>query len=160
MMSNNVTEMIESMKRREMSEEYSKVPSVSVSKKKEKVGPSVEMVRLMKLVEYFAEHPYFVSSMAVLTLWALYGTDIKLAAAPESADLGFDIIMSVVFFMFLLEIILQSFYKEDYLWLPEWEAGPEESFGDLWMRRLQVGSFYFWLDFIATFSIVLEVRGV
>jgi hypothetical protein len=147
------------MEMHEMSEDYSKVPSNEGPAGGKKKGPSAEMLRAMKMVEYFAEHPYFVVLMAVLTMWALYGSDIKLAASPGSADLGFEVIMSVVFFMFVFEIVLQCFYKEDYMWFPDWEALPEETPIYLWMRRLQFGSFYFWLDFIATFSIILEVSG-
>jgi hypothetical protein len=28
----------------------------------------------------------------------------------------------------------------------------------MWWRRAQIGSFYFWLDVIATGSLILEVR--
>mmetsp|Transcript_28112 Transcript_28112/g.63688 ORF Transcript_28112/g.63688 Transcript_28112/m.63688 type:complete len:862 (+) Transcript_28112:138-2723(+) len=148
------------MEMQEMSEDYSKVPSNEGTAGGKKKGPSAEMLRAMKMVEYFAEHPYFVVFMAVLTMWALYGSDIKLAASPGSADLGFEVIMTVVFFMFVIEIILQCFYKEDYMWFPDWEALPEETPMYLWMRRLQFGSFYFWLDFIATFSIILELQWI
>jgi hypothetical protein len=63
-----------------------------------------------------------------------------------------------MFFAFFLEIMLQCFYKDDYLCLPMWEARQDETFLQTWSGRLQIGSFYFWLDVIATASLILDVN--
>ena len=117
---------------------------------------SIESAKLT-IEEYF-EHPYFVWFMAVLTIWALYSDDLRLAFSDENADLGFDVVITLTFILFLVEIFAQSFYKADYLPIPEWKRQPYESWFNCWYRRSQVGSFYFWLDWIATLSLILQMQ--
>lgn len=97
--------------------------------------------------------------MTIFTIWALFQGDIKLAATEKSADDAFEVIISILFFSFLLEIFLQSFYKDDYCAIPSWKALPDESMWDTWYRRMQIGGFYFWLDVIATLSLLLDVSA-
>jgi len=118
----------------------------------------VEMQRMRATVEYYSESPQFVIFMSLLTFWALYSTDIRLASTYEASDPAFEGVMTFTFFMFLLEICLQSFYKPDYLSLPDWEPLPDELWYQTWVRRLWFGSFYFWLDTIAALSIMLELQ--
>ena len=108
-------------------------------------------------VENFAESPFFVSLMAVLTIWSLYNNDIKFAATSKEADLAFEVIISIAFFLFVLEIGMSCVYKPDYWWLPDWKPLEDEGWLQTSMRRCQVGSFYFWLDWLSTLSLLLEV---
>lgn len=122
---------------------------------------SVQAQRLLRAkatVESFAESTFFTILMSVLTIWALYNSDIKFAATAKEADQAFEIIITIAFFLFILEIAMQCFYKPDYLWFPEWKAEEDEEWYETWWRRAQFGSFYFWLDWIATLSLVLEVN--
>jgi hypothetical protein len=96
--------------------------------------------------------------MSVFTLWALFGNDIRLAGTGKEADDAFLVISSVIFFAFVVEIIAVCLYKPGYLLIPELEKLPGES----WFRCAKrictgFGSFYFWLDVIATASLIFEV---
>eukprot|EP00605_Chrysophyceae_sp_TOSAG23-4_P002664 GSChrysophyteH1.ASY1.ANO1.2940.1 assembled CDS len=80
--------------------------------------------------------------MAIVTIWALFSDDLRTAAAPKSADDAFIGIISLAFFLFILEILAASFCKDDYLHF---------------IRRSKFGSFYFWSDVIATLSLIFEI---
>jgi len=108
-------------------------------------------------VEWFWESGTVVGIMAILTLWALFNDDIRLSSTSVSADQGFEILISISFFLFLAEIAASSFYKDDYCWFPDWKALPGETILGTWLRRMQFGSFYFWLDWISTLSLIFEV---
>ena len=113
--------------------------------------------RAKKTVEYYLEHMYTLLFMSIITIWALYDDDIRLSATMKNADQSFEIIISIIFFIFLVEIVLQCFYKKDYLWFPVWEPLSKETWIETWIRRAQFGSFYFWLDWISTLSLLFEV---
>ena len=113
--------------------------------------------RAKKTVEYYLEHMYTLIFMTIITIWALYDDDIRLSATMKSADQTFEIIISIIFFIFLAEIFFQCFYKKDYLWFPPWEPLSNETWIETWIRRAQFGSFYFWLDWISTLSLLFEV---
>lgn len=117
-----------------------------------------DVLRAKAAVESVCESPYFAALMAVLTIWALYNSDIKYAATDKEADLAFEVIISIAFFLFLLEIGMQCVYKPDYWWVPDWKPLEDEEWYETWFRRCQCGSFYFWLDWLATLSLILEVR--
>ena len=119
---------------------------------------SKEFLRFKASVEYFAEHPVFTGLMAVLTIWALYNSDIQFAATDKEADTAFEVIISIAFFLFIMEIGMSCLYKPDYWCEPKWEAEELEEPYETWYRRLTGwGSFYFWLDWIATLSLIFEV---
>lgn len=108
--------------------------------------------------ELIFESNYFVGLMSILTIWALFNDDIRLAGTFKNADLGFDVVISITFFLFLFEIFASSFYKgQTYLYIPAWEPLPNENILQTWARRLMFGSFYFWLDWIATLTLIFEV---
>jgi hypothetical protein len=73
--------------------------------------------------------------MALITVYALIGDDIKLLTCHVHADKYFTGFTITAFFMFLIELIAASISKVDY-WL----------------------SFFFWLDLIATASIVTDIQ--
>lgn len=118
------------------------------------------LLRAKAAVEMIGESYFFTILMSILTIWALYNSDIKFAATQKEADLAFEVIITIAFFLFILEIFMLSFYKPDYFYLPQWKALEDEEWHETWYRRLQFGSFYFWLDWIATLSLVLEVQCV
>jgi hypothetical protein len=62
--------------------------------------------------------------------------------------------------MFMIEVALQCIYKEDYCHVPQWTPMDGEKWHSTWGRRVQFGGFYFWLDWIATLSLLLEVRTI
>jgi hypothetical protein len=114
------------------------------------------LLRAKATVQYCLESSFFTGLMSIYTLWALYNEDIKLAGTSKDADLGFEVVISIGFFLFLLEIAAQCFYKPDYFKMPIWKRKEDETDMEMWWRRAQIGSFYFWLDWIATLSLILE----
>jgi len=75
--------------------------------------------------------------MAIITVYSLFGDDIRSVAFDEGDDYKFYFLTSISFGFFLLEMILQSFLREDY-WL----------------------GFYFWLDLISTLSLLTDIGWV
>jgi hypothetical protein len=117
------------------------------------------MLRAKATVESILEHWAVITLMSIYTIWALFNDDIRLSGTDKDADLGFTIVISIGFFLFVIEIMAQVFCKPDYFLVPKWERGDNEDFWEMWWRRAQVGSFYFWMDVIATLSLVLEVTS-
>eukprot|EP00606_Chrysophyceae_sp_TOSAG23-5_P000943 GSChrysophyteH2.ASY1.ANO1.1063.1 assembled CDS len=95
--------------------------------------------------------------MAIVTIWALFSDDLRTAAAPKSADDAFIGIISLAFFLFILEILAASFCKDDYLVIPDQEMRKGETALQHFIRRSKFGSFYFWSDVIATLSLIFEI---
>lgn len=94
--------------------------------------------------------------MAVATVYALFGDDIRLTAFEPEEDIAFEVMSSTVFFMFIVEIIANAVAKPEYIALPDWR--PENLSWRRCHKLLLLGSFYFWLDAIATVSLISEVR--
>lgn len=85
----------------------------------------------------FLENNYFQTIITLLTIYALFGGDVKILATDNSADLGFDVISIICLIMFSIEIILAVIAKDDYLW-----------------------SFFFWLDVVSTVSLILDITMI
>jgi len=115
------------------------------------------MKRWKGMAGFVLESSPVVGSMAVMTIWALFSDDLRLALAAKWADTTFTVIISLGFFMFTAEILAASFCKDDYLYIPTQEILPGETVLSSYWRRIGVGSFYFWLDIIATLSLVFEL---
>lgn len=75
--------------------------------------------------------------MTVLTVYALFGDDIRVLATDKNGDDIFYGLSLVCLIFFTLELILASFSKKDYL------------FG-----------FFFWLDIISTISIIFDIGWI
>lgn len=75
--------------------------------------------------------------MTVVTIYTLFFDDIRVILIPKSADDVFFTITVICFMLFLFEIILSSVTKPGY-----------------WM------SFFFWLDVMATFSMVFDIGWI
>lgn len=123
-----------------------------------KVAP--KEMHFKEMVELVAESLPVTIVMSLFTVWALFSDDIRLAATMKDADEGFMIVISIAFFLFFIELIAASYYKEGYLILPSFTPVPGESFCDKLKRVTNVGSFYFWLDIIATLSLIFEIYWI
>lgn len=75
--------------------------------------------------------------MTVITIYALFGDDLRLVAFSKSADDAFFGITSACLFFFTLEIILSSLAQPDYFL-----------------------GFFFWLDLIATISLISDIGWI
>lgn len=80
------------------------------------------------------DNKYYTIFMTTITIYALFGDDIRIVACPSSSDDYFYGITVSCMFFFLVECFLASLAKPDYF------AG-----------------FYFWLDVVATLSLVFDV---
>lgn len=80
------------------------------------------------------ENRYMSLFMTVVTIYALFGDDIRLSNAPASADPVFYSISLAVMIVYSLEIIIHCISKAGY-----------------------IGSFYFWLDLLSTASLLMDV---
>lgn len=151
-------ELVENPQRRESNMSVPGLPGQNTNTSGPTEGENQKLYfRAKAAAESFGESYVVAAIMSLFTIWALYQDDIKNAATTKEADTAFEVIISILFFTFLFEIALQSFYKEDYCHVPIWEAVPGEDWKTTWYRRIQFGSFYFWLDFIATMSLLLDV---
>jgi hypothetical protein len=97
--------------------------------------------------------------MSIGTIWALFDDDIRLSATEKEADTPFEVIISICFFAFCAEVLAGCFYKDGYIKLPILEKFHDPSWSVRFWNLFHIGSFYFWLDLIATFSLVTEVRA-
>lgn len=75
--------------------------------------------------------------MMALTIYALFGDDIRLAGTDLSADDAFSGLTTCCLFFFSVEIILSCLLKEGY-WL----------------------SFFFWLDLVSTVSLITDIQWI
>tara|TARA_B110000285_G_C15122707_1_gene618179 strand:+ start:876 stop:1142 length:267 start_codon:yes stop_codon:yes gene_type:complete len=73
--------------------------------------------------------------MMIVTLYSLFCDDIKLLFFDISSDNTFMILTSIAMAFFTIELILASIGTCDYL-----------------------GSFYFWLDLVATLSLITDIE--
>lgn len=112
---------------------------------------------LAHYVELITESLPVTILMSLFTIWALFSDDIRLAATTKEADVGFMVVISIAFILFSLELVAGCIYKENYLCLPSLKGSPQETWTQKIQRICSVGGFYFWLDLIATVSLVFEV---
>ena len=98
--------------------------------------------------------------LALMTIWALFGPDIEYSLPIESY-LGCQVVLSLIFFIFLFEIGMSMLSRPNYFpALPNFARLPAETFPQSLQRRLTIGSFYFYLDWIATLSLLFELNWV
>lgn len=72
--------------------------------------------------------------MSLITLFALFGDDIRVIATSKNSDAGFYIVTIICMTIFMLEILLSCYSKKDYLF-----------------------NFFFWLDFVSTITMLLDI---
>jgi hypothetical protein len=116
--------------------------------------------KLRKSLESLIESSPWSTMMTFVTIWTLFQGDIKYAGTGKEADSAFEVIISIFFFLFVFEIIAQSIYKEGYFLIPKWEAEAGETSWQTWKRRIEFGSFYFWMDVIATGTLILDMKWI
>lgn len=73
-------------------------------------------------------------TIVILTIFALFGDDIRLAFFPKEADEGFSVTMAIIMVIYTIEISLNAISEENYLF-----------------------SFYFFLDIISTLTLLFDM---
>ena len=107
-----------------------------------------------------AEHKITVAITIVLTLYSLFSNDVRVSFThSEQADMVFEVISSITFFFFMIDITITSLGKfgSYFQWPETFQRGPREDLFSSIQRRLQIGSFYFWFDVAATATLILEM---
>jgi len=90
--------------------------------------------------------------MMGVTLFVLFGTDLRLCFTEVDADPTFEVLNSIAFFLFLVELLLNSWAKTEFF-----HETPDGK-GKVFSPRGYLGSFFFYLDLIALWSIIFEVE--
>ena len=88
-------------------------------------------------VARFIDHNCFQLFMLLVTIYALFGDDMRLLAFMKAADGVFMILNCIALGLFTVEICLQTYAKPEYF-----------------------NSFFFWLDIISTLSIVTDIGPI
>lgn len=90
--------------------------------------------RIIGIFNTILDSYVFIGLMMILTLYVLFISDLDEAFMSSDADSPIDITLSFALFCFTTEIVLASMAQKDYLL-----------------------SFFFWLDFISTISIIQDI---
>jgi len=88
-------------------------------------------------IEAFLDSLYVQLFMGILSLFTLFGDDIRMLAMTKTADVPFYWVMCFAMGLFFLEIFLASISKEDYF-----------------------NGFFFYLDIISTVSMVTDIGWI
>ena len=99
--------------------------------------PSTPMDHVRVVAKKIMDSNYFSAFMTVLTIYALFGDDMKLTLTDVTADGGFVVAAWICVFFFSFEIQCNIFANPFYLW-----------------------GFYFWIDLVSTLSILMEIPMV
>ena len=92
---------------------------------------------LKERMNFYLQHFYSTLFFSVLTIWVLFGDDIKNLTTTIDSDSAFSVVTIVIMSLFLIEFILSCIFIDDYIF-----------------------SFFFWLDFISVISMIIDVSLV
>lgn len=94
---------------------------------------SASLLKLEKIIDHWS----VTAIMTLVTIYALFGDDIRLLAFGKQSDNVFYTMTAVAMFLFFVELVLNSIAKPDYF-----------------------NSFYFWLDFVSTVSLITDIGWI
>jgi len=110
------------------------------------------------------DSPAVTSLLTIITIYALYSDDFRVLFFQKSSDSTFFFLTVTAFLLFLVEIIAQCWCMENYMKLPDLNRmkSAKEKLTKyeqikVIVLSLQIGSFYFWLDLMATCSMIFDV---
>jgi len=103
---------------------------------------------------------YFQLVINLMTVYALFGDDVRLLfqTRVDSIDAWFLGLSLLAFILFHFELILQSFAVRGYFHWPRREG--MSRWEQILACDIPTGSFYFWLDLIATYSLIFELTRI
>jgi hypothetical protein len=102
--------------------------------KKKKLGDEDETPIRVKVRE-FVEGKFVTATMTCITLFALFGDDFRLWFLPKAIDLYFYGALGISMALFALEVLLNCCVQDDFKY-----------------------SFFFWLDIVATLSLIVDIK--
>jgi class 3 adenylate cyclase len=89
---------------------------------------------LQTRIKRLLNHQVWQAVVSIVTIFALYGDDIRLLALPKTADVVFHWLSFFALLLFVSEMSMQSYSVQGYKY-----------------------SFDFWLDFVSTFSLIPDI---
>ena len=104
---------------------------------REKTNQEKPHPKFKERVANFLDSSQVTIFMTVVTVYALFGDDIRLAAFSKPADNVFNGLTLASLVLFSAELILSCWAKPGFLW-----------------------SFYFWLDFLSTISLIPDISWI
>eukprot|EP00639_Heterosigma_akashiwo_P012806 CAMPEP_0206363712 /NCGR_PEP_ID=MMETSP0294-20121207/1766_1 /ASSEMBLY_ACC=CAM_ASM_000327 /TAXON_ID=39354 /ORGANISM="Heterosigma akashiwo, Strain CCMP2393" /LENGTH=305 /DNA_ID=CAMNT_0053809131 /DNA_START=79 /DNA_END=994 /DNA_ORIENTATION=+ len=144
-------------------QKQSSTGGINQSKRQDEPILSPTQIKVQKLKNYINEkilgNPGISGTMTLLTIYALYGDDTRVYSSPPSGDIVFAWMSSIAFFCFIIELLLSCFAKPGYFQWNGFLKGEERS-RKTFYKYLQIGSFYFYLDLIATVSLIVEIPWI
>jgi magnesium-transporting ATPase (P-type) len=99
--------------------------------------PLINASTIRKWCKYVSQNVYVALFFAIITVWVLFSEDLRFSAMPPSADVAMGWFSVACMVAFTFEILINSFGVRHYL-----------------------GNFFFWLDVLATASMILDVPAV
>ena len=97
---------------------------------------------------------WFTLAMTVFTIYVLFADDLRITAFEKDADTAFMYVSFVALILFAAEMVMSIMVKPEYL---KHNCNAETFNSDTWWRAFMFGSFYFWLDLVATLSLTLDI---
>ena len=88
-------------------------------------------------IEQFLENGWTTIAVSILTLWVLFQDDLRVVAVSKNEDQYFYYVTFFCFGIFIIEIFLSSYAKKEYM-----------------------NSFFFYLDFISTITLLLDIGWI
>jgi hypothetical protein len=111
--------------------------STGISRSRRSSISSLRRPQWKKKIAKFVDSAPVLTFMSIITIYALFSADIQAACLRVEVDYAFNVIQCLLVAIFTLEWILNIISKIDYPW-----------------------SFFFWLDFIATVSLIQDIDWV
>lgn len=113
--------------------------------------------RLAQAGQRVLANPVYTGLMLLLTLYALFGSDIRILAFEKDADDTFFALSAFTFFAFCFDLVLASAVRSKLTHAPGRSANACQ-------RQCRVKgyflSFFFWLDFVAALSVITEIPWI
>jgi len=113
------------------------VDSEGKKKKKGIGGSDEEAAPIRQEVRKFIEGKFVTVLMTTTTFFALFGDDMRVWMTSKNIDSFFFIAFIASMFLFGVDLLIQSCVKDDFKY-----------------------SFFFWLDFVATVSLLLDIPWI
>ncbi len=104
---------------------------------KKDTGKKKKSKKKKNICTLIVDSNYFIAFMTLLTVFALLSNDLQTAYLPPDVDFSFDMLQAILLFFFTSEIIMTCIGKTGY-----------------------IGSFFFWLDLIATLSLIQDISFI
>jgi hypothetical protein len=119
-----------------VAEEEAKLALLDAEEERKLAAQKIKL-RSRTRIAIYMNHWSITLFMTIVTLYALFGDDIKVAFFAKSADEAFNWITTFALVFFTIEISVNAYCQDDYF-----------------------NSFYFWLDVISTLSLLTDIQWV